>query len=166
MPYDRHSFETAQLSAWADPAIPEATFHVRMSRNGWAACSLLTPRASITGTETARLLQEMSPAHDFAAATDGWYSVPLGYAQASRLVPSFREFLSDTQPGERWRPLVVFEPHGFVIYGRWAADGGELLVQDARDSVVHTVFSLPQSRVPDWMETFGRLAVTLSASPT
>jgi len=164
MGYDEHSFQGPQLLATADLSIPEATFHLRLTRDAWAACSMLTTRAIIADTATVRLLREISPPHDFAAAVDGSYPVPLGYAPGSRLLPSFTEFFSHTQPDERWRNLIAFEPLGFLIYGRWGTDEGELLVQDARDSVVNTVFSLLRSRVPDWLNTLDGLAATLLAA--
>jgi hypothetical protein len=162
MSYDQLSFQGPQLLTTADWSIPEATFHLRLSRDAWASCSVLTPRTSIADTATVRLLQEISPPHDFAVAVDGLHSVPLGYAPGSRWLTSFSEFLSDTQTDERWRCLIAFEPLGFLIYGRWASDDGELLVQDARASLVNTVFSFPRSRVPDWLDTLDRLASTLS----
>ena len=161
MGYDELSFQGPQLLTTADWSIPEAAFHLRVSRDAWAACSMLTTRASLADTATVRLLRERFPPHDFAAAVDGLYSVPLGYAEGSRWLTGFGEFLSDTQRDERWRSLIVFEPLGFLIYGRWTADEGELLVQDARDSPVQAVFSFPKSRVPDWLNTLDRLASTL-----
>lgn len=162
MAYDQLSFQGPQLLTTADLSIPEATFHLRLSRDAWAACSMLTTRTSIADTETVRLLQELSPPHDFADAVDDLHSVPLGYAPGSRWLTAFSEFLSDTQRDERWRCLITFEPLGFLIYGRWASDEGELLVQDARASPVNAVFSFPRSRVSDWLNTLDRLASTLS----
>jgi hypothetical protein len=87
----------------------------------------------------------------------------MGYAPAERVLARLREFLSRDDRDERWRGLITFEPLGFVIYGRWAADERELLVQDARDSPpVNTVFTFPASRVPDWLSTVDGLAATLS----
>jgi hypothetical protein len=164
MGYDELSFQPPQLVATADLSIPEATFHLRLSQDAWAACSVLTPRTVISDTSTVRLLREISPPHDFAVAVDDLHSVPLGYAAASRVVESFSEFLSHTQPDERWSCLIVFEPLGFLIYGRWTTDDGELLVQDARGPLVSTVVSIPRSRVMDWAGALDRLASTRSSS--
>lgn len=164
MGHDELSFQPPELSAAADLSIPEATFHLRVSRDAWAACSVLTPRTVIADTSTVRLLREISPPHDFAVAADGLHSVPLGYAPGDRVVESFREFLSHRQPDERWGCLIVFEPLGFLIYGRWTADEGELLVQDARGPLVNTVFGFPRTRVADWLDALGRLAATLSGA--
>jgi hypothetical protein len=164
MGYDEFAFQTPQLLTTADLSIPEASFHLRFSGEAWASCSMLTTRASIADTATVRLLQEISPSHDFAVAADDLYSVPMGYAPGSQLLTSFSEFLSDTQQDEHWRCLIAFEPLGFLIYGRWTTDEGELLVQDARGPLVNSVFNLPRSRVPDWLDTLGRLASTLSTA--
>lgn len=164
MGYDERSFQPPLLSTTADLSIPEASFHLRVSRDAWAACSVLTPRAVIADTSTVRLLREISPPHHFAVPADDLHSVPLGYAPGDRVVESFSEFLSRTQPDERWGCLIVFEPLGFLIYGRWTADDGELLVQDARGPLVNTVFGFPRSRVADWLDTLDRLASTLSGA--
>lgn len=163
MGYDPLAFQGPRLRATADLSIPEATFHLRFSRDAGAVCSVLTPRTAIADTATVRLLREISPPHDFAAPVDDLHSVPLGYAPEARLVASFREFLAHTEPDERWRCLIAFEPLGFVIYGRWTAEDGELLVQDARGPLVNAVFGFPRSRVADWLRTLDRLASTLSS---
>ncbi|HST58786.1 MAG TPA: hypothetical protein VLK84_08865 [Longimicrobium sp.] len=166
MSYDEFAFQEPALSATAELSIPEATFHLKLSRDAWAACSLLTTRASMANTETVQLLHEISPRHDFAVAVGDTYSVPMGYQEVKRVVAPLREFLSRDDREERWRSLVLFEPLGFVIYGRWATDERELLVQDARDSPpVNAVFTFPASRVPDWLSTLDRLAATLSITP-
>lgn len=166
MSYDEFAFQEPQLSATAELSIPEATFHLKFSRDAWVSCSMLTRRASITNTATVQLFHEISPAHDFAVATTDLYSVPMGYAPAERVLMPLREFLLDQHRGERWRNLIVFEPLGFVIYGRWTADEGELLVQDARDSPpVGAVFPFPASRASDWLNTVDELAATLSIAP-
>lgn len=123
---------------------------------------MLTTRMHIADTATVRLLRELAPPHDFAVAVDDLYSVPMGYAGGSELVASFSEFLSHTQREERWRGLISFSPLGFMIYGRWTADDGELLVQDARGPLVNTVFDFPRSRVPHWLNTLDRLASIVS----
>ena len=162
MSYDRFSFHTSQILTTADLVIPDATFHFRFCQDGWAACSILTVRTKITNTATVRLLQEISPSHDFIGAIEELFSVPLGSASGERLVKSFNEFFSNTKQGEAWRLLIAFEPLGFVIYGRWPFEGSELLVQDTRDSIVNTVFNLPEPYISEWLNTVDRLAVILS----
>jgi hypothetical protein len=164
MSYDPLAFLGPQLLATADLSVPEAIFHLRFSQNRSASCSLLTTRTSIANTSTVRLLREITPPHDFAVAFDDRHPVPLGYAPGSRVLASFREFLSNTQQDERWSCLVAFEPLGFLIYGRWTTDDGELLVQDARGPLVKTVFSLPRAQVSEWRDTLDRLASALSTA--
>jgi hypothetical protein len=166
MSYDEFAFQERQLSATTELSIPEAAFHLKFSRDAWVSCSMLTPRSSIANTSTVQLLHELSPRHDFAAATANLYSVPMGYAPAERVLTPLRDFLLERHRDERWRNLIVFEPLGFVIYGRWTTDEGELLVQDARDSPpVNSVFPFPASRVPEWLNTVDELAATLSITP-
>src|SRR5687768_5649555 len=153
MGYDELAFQGPQLLATADLSVPEATFHLKLSRDAWAVCSMLTTRTNIADTSTVQLLPEISPPHDCAVAVDHLHLVPLGYTTASRLVTSFREFLSQARQDESWHQLIAFEPLGFVIYGRWTTEEGELLVEDARGPVESAAFSLPRSRVPDWLDT-------------
>lgn len=164
MSYDPLAFQGPQLLATADLSVPEAIFHLKFSQNRSASCSILTTRTSISDTSTVRLLREITPSHDFAVAVDDRHPVPLGYAPGSRVLASFSEFLSNTQRDERWSCLVAFEPLGFLIYGRWTAEEGELLVQDARGPLVKTVFSLPRSQVSEWRSTLDRLASIVSTT--
>ena len=129
MGYDKFSFIEPKLHATQELGLPDAALYLRISHDGYIALSMLTKATTFNETETVKILRNISPKHDFAPSTKEIFSIPIGYTTIKKLQGKIIEFIAGKSKPKEWTGIIAFEPHGFMIYGRWSGDTIELLLK-------------------------------------